>query len=462
MVAKSVIDIDINDAKFKEFLKLFDKYKDALKTIPKGWGSANSAIQDTTESMDELADSAENVDDEISKIEKTLRKIPKSVDPLVDKLDKTRLILRKTDESSLKTTGNFDKIVKNSKSIASNITAASFGLLKMGGLAVSFGAALATGAILGMDKISTGASDLRNQSLSSGATPGELQSAKINYGRYGDVESTLNNIIGAQTDLSKQWAFGTLNSNQSPVKLLPQILQRAAQVWKEGPQASAQQRLHATGLDQFVSVGQARLYAQLSPKEMAENNKASAADSISLNVRDKTLKQWQDLNVQLERSKASVNNSLIVGLGGATPIVESFSKALSDATHAVLVGNGKINDNTGIINSASGFSVNSLLHPSLYSAKSSLTGGVLPPDSLNNLKVKKMGLVNIKDIPNYENLKPGNHVDSGMRGASNKSVTPAWNPTSISLNVKTTKVPGQDTNINMLNSGGYYTGVKAS
>jgi len=35
-----------------------------------------------------------------------------------------------------------------------------------------------------------------------------------------------------------------------------------------------------------------------------------------------------------------------------------------------------------------------------------------------------------------------------------------WNPTSIDLTVNTTKIPGQDTNVNMLNAGGYYTGFR--
>ena len=35
-----------------------------------------------------------------------------------------------------------------------------------------------------------------------------------------------------------------------------------------------------------------------------------------------------------------------------------------------------------------------------------------------------------------------------------------WNPTSIELAINTVKIPGQDTNVNMLNAGGYYTGFR--
>ena len=43
MANKSVISIDVNDSKFKEFAAAFAKYQDALKAMPKDWDKSNAA-----------------------------------------------------------------------------------------------------------------------------------------------------------------------------------------------------------------------------------------------------------------------------------------------------------------------------------------------------------------------------------------------------------------------------------
>lgn len=51
MAFKSIIDIDINDAKFKEFLESFQKYKEKAENAPEDWHKLARAISGTSEEM---------------------------------------------------------------------------------------------------------------------------------------------------------------------------------------------------------------------------------------------------------------------------------------------------------------------------------------------------------------------------------------------------------------------------
>ena len=47
----------------------------------------------------------------------------------------------------------------------------------------------------------------------------------------------------------------------------------------------------------------------------------------------------------------------------------------------------------------------------------------------------------------------------GQSPGATQSMPVSWNPTPISLAVNTVKIPGQDTNVNLLAAGGYYTAL---
>ena len=46
-MARPVIDIDVNDDKFKAFQKEFEKYQEALKKLPGAWGETDKAVEGT-------------------------------------------------------------------------------------------------------------------------------------------------------------------------------------------------------------------------------------------------------------------------------------------------------------------------------------------------------------------------------------------------------------------------------
>ena len=318
MATKSVIDIDINDEKFKEFQRLFEKYQSSLGKMPNQWGKINK---------------------EVSSLQGNFNRVQHALDTIASRLDKNYKTLQNTDQVVNKTEKHFQSIGKTAASISKNVAATTFNLLKWGSVGAALGLLGSAGGLFGLGSLAGAASDTRRQAQGFGVTAGELKAAQVNFQRVADVNSLLSTIAGAQTDITKQYAFGAaqVNPNQSAAQLLPQLLRRAGEVYKAGSPATAQQRLEVSGLSALgIDVETARRMASLRKGEMDDLEKKYAADTKTLALTDALLKRWQDLDVQLSRSKQKIENVFISGLEGLVTPLDNLSDSFSNAVKAFL------------------------------------------------------------------------------------------------------------------------------
>ena len=318
MATKSVIDIDINDEKFKEFQRLFEKYQSSLGKMPNQWGKINK---------------------EVSSLQGNFNRVQHALDTIASRLDKNYKTLQNTDQVVNKTEKHFQSIGKTAASISKNVAATTFNLLKWGSVGAALGLLGSAGGLFGLGSLAGAASDTRRQAQGLGVTAGELKAAQVNFQRVADVNSLLSTIAGAQTDITKQYAFGAaqVNPNQSAAQLLPQLLRRAGEVYKAGSPATAQQRLEVSGLSALgIDVETARRMASLRKGEMDDLEKKYAADTKTLALTDALLKRWQDLDVQLSRSKQKIENVFISGLEGLVTPLDNLSDSFSNAVKAFL------------------------------------------------------------------------------------------------------------------------------
>ena len=307
MATKSVIDIDINDEKFKEFQRLFEKYQQSLVKMPNQWGKINK---------------------EVGSLQGNFNKIQHALDTIASRLDKNYKTLQNTDQVVNKTEKHWQNIGKSAASITKNVTATTWNLLKWGSVTTAFGLLGAAGGLFGIGSLAGSANDTRRQSQGLGVSAGELKAAQINFQRVADVNSVLGNVAAAQTDVQKQWAFqaANVNPNQNVAQLLPQLLRRAAEVYKAGEPATAQQRLEVSGLSALgIDVETARRMASLRKGEMDDIERKYNADTKSLALTDALLRRWQDLDVQLGRSKQKIENVFLTGLEGLVTPLEKLS-----------------------------------------------------------------------------------------------------------------------------------------
>jgi hypothetical protein len=303
-MAKSIIDIDVNDAKFQKFQEQFAKYQAALKGMPAQWAKVGAGMGG-------------------------------ALDSAMGKLDKLGANLAK---GAKETAHHFATLSRSTASVAKNIAGATAQLLKWASLTSVFGGLLGAGGLFGIGRLAQGASDTRRQAQGYGVSSGELRAAQTNYGRYLDVEGTLSGITAAQYDITKRHTFAGVGVNpegKTSAELMIEMLPKMAQMFKAAGPAGAQ-IAEARGFTQFVDIPTLVRLSKLNPEELDEAARGYARDKGDLANSDVTLRKWQDFNTQLDRAGNQIKAVLIDGLSPLVGPLAALSKSVATAVAAFL------------------------------------------------------------------------------------------------------------------------------
>ena len=186
MSVKSVIEIDVNDDKFKAFQAAFDRYQKILDQQSKKWEEVNKIFDDITKKQ-------KNFNKAVKDSEKGLK-------------------------DAVITTGN----------IARNMASAALSAAKW----VAFGA---IGGGFGLGGLASSASDYRRQALGLGISTGQLRNANVAYGRAFNAESALSNIANIQNDPANKQILARLGgqTGQNPADQLGTVYKNAIQQFKQ-------------------------------------------------------------------------------------------------------------------------------------------------------------------------------------------------------------------------------------
>lgn len=176
-MAKSVIEIEVDDKAFKAFAEAFKKFQ--------------KAIDDATKGVETLGDKAD--------------KATSSSTKNVDKFNRGVKDLNKNTRDSA---AGFDRLAKSSASIAKSFGEAAFSAGKW----MSFGALGG----FGLQSIISNALDVRKQGLGTGTNPAKIKSAVVAFDRLLDVDALLGRIADAKKDPTKFPAFSALGIKGDP------------------------------------------------------------------------------------------------------------------------------------------------------------------------------------------------------------------------------------------------------
>lgn len=309
MAAKSIVEIDVQDEKFKEFMAAFEEYQKALGNMPKEWQAVSAGIARAGQPMQDIADNAD--------------KAAKSQNALKKAASDTGKLLKGGAEAS--------------KKMAGNIKDATTSLLRWGSILGVFSGLIGAGGLFGINRMALGASALRFTSQGLGTTAGGLSAAGVNFTRaLGNPAGTLGAIRDAQSDLSRRWAFNAMgvNANGDPAQMLPQMIRNARDIYTKS--GSTLQGAEAHGLTQFFTIDDLNRFKKMSDQEIDAMAKRSQSDARQMEINDNTLRKWQDFNVQLDRSGIGIRNAFITGLAPLTPQLERLSKGVSDFVTTIL------------------------------------------------------------------------------------------------------------------------------
>ncbi|MBL9254698.1 hypothetical protein [Escherichia coli] len=338
MVAKSIVDIDVNDDKFVSFMEKFKEYQAALEELPEAWrGLAHGATDATKETAKAKAE-GDLLAKAFSEGASAILSINSGLDRLTDSLDRANKSQEDFNKKARSSKGFLSDATKDAKSLTGHIRDATTSLLSWGGIVGLFTGVLGVGGLFGLNRLAATTGSQRFTSLGIGTSIGALDSTAINYQKaLGNPTGTLGAIRDSQMDLSKRWQFqamGINNPDQDPAKLLPQLIRNARDIFVKN--GSTLQGANAYGLTNFFSLDDLNRFKNMSDEEIDAMERRAQKDAKLLQITDQQARQWQDFNVQLDYSGQSIRNTFVRGLGPLTPQLSKLSDALAGAIDTVL------------------------------------------------------------------------------------------------------------------------------
>lgn len=338
MAAKSIVEIDVQDEKFQSFLEKFNEYQKALGELPEQWRGAVHGLGEAAKETERVRDGTEGITKAFADGVAALASVNDGLDPLNGNLEKATKTQTEFNKKSGGARNFLNKASKDAKSLAGHIKDATTSLLSWGTVLGLFSGLAGAGGLWGLNHLAGNASAQRFTAMGLGTTAGGLNSTAVDFQKaLGNPVGTLGAIRDAQLDLSKRWQFramGVDNPDRDPAELLPEMIKAARDIFVRN--GSTQQGAEAYGLTNYFTLDDLNRFKKMSDEEIDAMAKQAQQDTRRLQLTDQQLRQWQDFNIQLDRSKVSIGNTFIRGLAPLAPELGKLSDAFSGAIEAVL------------------------------------------------------------------------------------------------------------------------------
>ncbi|ELW8594798.1 hypothetical protein SIL92_002267 [Salmonella enterica] len=338
MAAKSIVEIDVQDEKFQSFLEKFNEYQKALSELPEQWRGAVHGLGEAAKETERVRDGTEGITKAFADGVAALASVNDGLDRLNGNLEKATKTQTEFNRKSGGARNFLNKASKDAKSLAGHIKDATTSLLSWGTVLGLFSGLAGAGGLWGLNHLAGNASAQRFTAMGLGTTAGGLNSTAVDFQKaLGNPVGTLGAIRDAQLDLSKRWQFramGVDNPDKDPAELLPEMIKAARDIFVRN--GSTQQGAEAYGLTNYFTLDDLNRFKKMSDEEIDAMAKQAQQDTRRLQLTDQQLRQWQDFNIQLDRSKVSIGNTFIRGLAPLAPELGKLSDAFSGAIETVL------------------------------------------------------------------------------------------------------------------------------
>lgn len=338
MAAKSIVEIDVQDEKFQSFLEKFNEYQKALSELPEQWRGAVHGLGEAAKETERVRDGTEGITKAFADGVAALASVNDGLDRLCGNLEKATKTQTEFNRKSGGARNFLNKASKDAKSLAGHIKDATTSLLSWGTVLGLFSGLAGAGGLWGLNHLAGNASAQRFTAMGLGTTAGGLNSTAVDFQKaLGNPVGTLGAIRDAQLDLSKRWQFramGVDNPDRDPAELLPEMIKAARDIFVRN--GSTQQGAEAYGLTNYFTLDDLNRFKKMSDEEINAMAKQAQQDTRRLQLTDQQLRQWQDFNIQLDRSKVSIGNTFIRGLAPLAPELGKLSDAFSGAIETVL------------------------------------------------------------------------------------------------------------------------------
>ena len=333
----STIKINVDDAEFKNFSALFEKYKAALGQMPDGWKAVGNEIGKTGTTF-EIVLAAMLMQHELTK---SIAQAEAETAATAEKKNKDN------ERATSAAVRGWKDLSRFTRDVAGNIVRATESLLKWTAITSVVGGLLgAGGGLFGIDRMAASVAAGRKSSQGIGATYGGQKAFGIAYGQVvDDPDSFLGNVNQALQSTNKQVLFGArmnpedLKGDTSQVgERLLLHMKQVMDTWPKGPDgkpAFLVDQMHAFGFDQVISQGTANRLLDMTPKEAQSYASQFAYQHGHLNVADDTQSAWVDFKQQMQTAGDELENIFIKGLVKLEPSLKSLSVSFTHLAETI-------------------------------------------------------------------------------------------------------------------------------
>jgi len=330
-MASPILKIPVDDAAFKRFLSVFDKFRKHVDEQPDAWKGVSDSIQTAAEEASGFAA-------ELGRQAEETRKLA-SEEATRDKMREAAARRRKNEDDDTRkreeeAADRRKRMIDQTREYGRTVTNAAMSASKWvlgGGL---------LGTVLGgfgLAELVSGVADQRRGAMGLGVSMGQRQGMGVQMQRYFDVGSVLENVANAQANPAQWGAFRMMGVNPNggnAADTTYQLAQAARRMFRadKGNLALAQ----AQGLTQFFSPDDLRRMAAESTGQF--NASINASRSYG-GLNDEVGRKWQNFMITLDTVKLKFENTLIRGLtkledSGA---LDKIAKSFGDMADKVLM-----------------------------------------------------------------------------------------------------------------------------
>lgn len=315
MTIKSVVDIDLNEEKFKRFTDLYGKYEAALKKQPGEWQAAEKG--------------ADATGDAVNKIMAAFLATGQFHREMNEENEKDNKNLKQK-------AGLWQNISKSSSRVLKDVEGIAKWMLKLGAIALGTGIA----GFFGIRSIASDVSNQRNQALGLDLNVGDRDAFARDQGRnFSNPDALLQGASTARSNLSSP-AYAAIaslgiNPNQGTVAIANQLLTKLQAMAKALPQQQLGNLLQEyPGLSQFgVDLEGLKRLRNISSSELQGQIAAFGPDAKNAGLNDRQAKAFQDFNSSIDRTFAmvtkQVERDLVLLLGPIQKLIRSLGKDVS-------------------------------------------------------------------------------------------------------------------------------------
>lgn len=296
MVTKSVIEIEVSDAQFKDFFQLFEQYKEKLEAMPDDWKAVNAASTESSEALEVTA----------AAILGSMTESAGHASALTKNLREAAAAQREFGSASNVGSNNLKAMAKDAKALGESVFGIGKFLFKLGAIGIGSAAA----GLFGIDALANSAVANQRSGRSLGLTTGQNRAFDNDLSRNID-RSTLTSVADAQNSyVGRVWLARATGMSQTDVQrtdagsLSAQLALKAHDWWASTPESQhTDANLMATGFTQSgMSLADVRRQGNTPRSELEKAYATYKADAPGLSQSNSSINALYDFSRSLKNA----------------------------------------------------------------------------------------------------------------------------------------------------------------